>query len=105
MRILMINDEFTRSGASKVFRSLATHLRASGHDVTIFPINPTHGPVREACVRRGIPIREQIVDYSLDLAIGNTICAAPVVCEVGAAVRTIWRIHEAEVGIQLILEH
>jgi glycosyltransferase involved in cell wall biosynthesis len=105
MRILMINHEFTRSGASKVFLSLAMHLRASGHDITIFPINPAHGPVREAYVACGIPIRERIMDEWFDLAICNTICAAPLVRELGATVRTIWWIHEAEIGIQMIREH
>jgi glycosyltransferase involved in cell wall biosynthesis len=105
MRILMINHEFTRSGASKVFLNLAIHLQASGHDITIFPINPTHGPVREGYLACGIPIREQIENEWFDLAIGNTICAAPFVREVGATVRTIWWVHEAEIGIQMIQEH
>ena len=105
MRILMINHEFTVSGASKAFLRLALALKAAGHAITLFPSNPAHGPMRDAFVAGGIPIREEIRDPSFDLAIANTICTAPAIIEIGGRIRTVWWIHEAEVGLDIILQN
>ncbi len=105
MRILMINHEFTVSGASTVFLRLASVLKAEGHDITVFPVVPTHGPVKDAFLSRGIPIREEVSNEAFHLAIANTICAAPIVLQIGASIKTIWWIQEAEVGFSLILKH
>ena len=56
MRILMINHEFTITGASTVFLRLAMHLRAQGHEVTVFPCNPADGPMTTRYAEQGIPV-------------------------------------------------
>jgi glycosyltransferase involved in cell wall biosynthesis len=105
MRILMINHEFTVSGASTVFLRLASTLKAEGHEITIFPVVPQHAPMKDAFIACGIPIRDTIVDEVFDLAIANTICSAPVILNIGASIKTVWWIHEAEVGLMLILRN
>jgi glycosyltransferase involved in cell wall biosynthesis len=103
MRILMISHEFSRSGASRMFVKLARHLRTAGHVLTVFPIAPADGPARHDLLACGIEIAGRIVDRGFDLAIANTVCAAPVVLSIGATVPTIWWIHEAEIGLVMLL--
>jgi glycosyltransferase involved in cell wall biosynthesis len=103
MRILMVNHEFTITGASMVFLRLATHLRGQGHGVAILPCNPAHGPVKRRYDELGIPVLEDAVVTEFDLVIANTICAAQVVLQAGRFVPTIWFLHEAEIGLNILL--
>lgn len=105
MRILMINHEFTVSGASRAFFRLAVALKANGHQLTLFPIDARHGPMRNEFLAIGIPIREEINAPEFDLVIANTICAAPALVEIGTRMKTIWWVHEAEAGLELILQN
>jgi glycosyltransferase involved in cell wall biosynthesis len=105
MRILMINHEFTVSGASRMLLRLALALRANGHEITVFPMDARPGPVRDELAAGGIPIREQIDEPAFDLVIANTIFSAPALLEIGTRMKTIWWIHEVEIGLEAILKN
>jgi glycosyltransferase involved in cell wall biosynthesis len=104
MRILMINHEFTITGASTVFLRLAMHLRAQGHEVTVFPCNPADGPMTTRYAEQGIPVVTAAVAKNFDLAIANTVCSAAQVIKVGGGLRTIWFLHETEIGLNILLK-
>ena len=104
MRILMLNHEFTITGASTAFFRLAVHLRESGHDIVVTPMNPAHGPMADRYAAAGIPVQTQITLGDFQLAIGNTICAAQAVIRIDRRLPTIWIINEAEVGLRLLQE-
>jgi glycosyltransferase involved in cell wall biosynthesis len=101
----MINHEFTTTGASTVFFRLARHLQARGHEITLAPCNPADGPMKTRYEALGIPIVGAITPASFDLVLANTIAAAPHVAKLGPPHRTIWLVHEAEVGLTMILRN
>jgi glycosyltransferase involved in cell wall biosynthesis len=105
MRILMINHEFTITGASTVFLRLAAHLRAQGHSLALFPVNPADGPMQRRFAELGIPIQPSAVVAAFDLVIANTVCAASWVIRIGAQAKTIWFLHEAEIGLNILLKN
>jgi glycosyltransferase involved in cell wall biosynthesis len=105
MRILMINHEFTITGASTVFLRLATHLQAQGHQISLFPCNPDDGPIKSRYAERGIPVISNARLADFDLAIANTICAAAMVLKTGRQLRTIWFLHETEIGLNILLKN
>lgn len=105
MRILMVNHEFTITGASTVFFRLAMHLRERGHELTVLPVNPEDGPMAARYREAGIPIETTAVPAQFGLVLANTICAAPVVVQVAEAAPTIWLVHEAEVGLNLLVRY
>ena len=104
MHFLLINDEFTVTGASTMFFQLAQHLVASGHQITITPIGKGDGPMRERFASLG-PIATSVDLKQFDGAIGNTICAAPAVIHLGKTLPTIWWLHESEVGLNFLLKN
>src|SRR5271163_4742185 len=104
MRFLLMNNEFTVTGASTMFFQLAQHLVASGHQITIAPIGENDGPMRERFASLG-PITTSVDLKQFDGAIGNTICAAPAVIHLGKTLPTIWWLHENEVGLNLLLRN
>jgi glycosyltransferase involved in cell wall biosynthesis len=104
MRILMINHEFTITGASTVFLRMAAHFSAQGHDVEIFPLIPDDGPIKARYAALGIPVIASAIPARYDVAIANTICAAAAVIQVAGAVPTIWFIHETEIGLNILLK-
>jgi glycosyltransferase involved in cell wall biosynthesis len=102
MRILMINHEFTITGASTTFFRLALHLRRGGHEIVILPIISADGPMADHYRREKVPIATEGHFGEFSLAIGNTICAAPLVCRIACALPTIWFVHEGEVALALL---
>lgn len=104
MRILMINHEFTITGASTVFLRMATHFQAQGHNVEVFPLIPDDGPIKDRYAARGIPVIASAVPAKYDIAIANTICAAAAVMQVASVIPTIWFIHETEIGLNILLK-
>lgn len=104
MRILMINHEFTITGASTVFLRLARHLRAAGHAIEIFPCNPADGPIRTYYLAENFAILEQVDFKNFDLAIANTVCAASLVLQTAPKLKTIWFLHETEIGLNILLK-
>jgi glycosyltransferase involved in cell wall biosynthesis len=105
MRILLIGHEFTVSGASRMLLRLARALTARGDAVTLFPMDASPGPMRAAFAAAGIAIREEIDAPEFDLVIANTIFAAPALLEIRTRMRTVWWIHEVEVGLEAILKN
>jgi len=98
MRILLINHEFTMSGASVMLLKLAAHLMRSGHACEVVAGRPTPGPVEALYGDLGIPIRPKVAWANYDVGICNTVFAGSVVPTAPARVGTIWWLHEAEVG-------
>lgn len=105
MRILMVNHEFTISGASQIFFQLARHLQQQGHHIALLPCNPQDGPMQQRYLERGIEIAANIHTNDFDLAIANTICTAPYVLQLAPHLPVLWYVHEAEVALRLILNN
>lgn len=103
MRILMINHEFTITGASTVFLRLAMHLQAQGHQISLFPCNPEDGPIKPRYAALGIEVLTTAILPEYDLAIANTICAASLVIKTAPQLKTIWFLHETEIGLNYLL--
>lgn len=101
----MINHEFTITGASTVFLRLATHLQAQGHEISLFPCNPADGPIRQRYTALGIEIVATAALAQFDLAIANTICAAELVLKTAPQLKTIWFLHETEIGLNFLLRN
>lgn len=105
MRLLLVNHEFTISGASTVLFRLAMHFRAVGHEVHIFPGNAADGPMKARYEEAGIPVFAQAVLGGYDLALCNGIGTAMHVQEIAPHLPVIWFVHEAEVALDLLLKH
>lgn len=105
MRVLMINHEFTVTGSSTAFFRLSQHLQGQGHQVTLLAANPAPGPMKTRYLAAGIPVVDSANTTEHDLAIANTICTAGMVVQIADALKTIWFINEAEVGLKILLDH
>lgn len=103
MRILLVNHEFTMSGASVNLLRIADHLVRSGHECSVFPSRPSEGPIEGEYVRRGMPILQQAVFREYDTAICNTLYSGFIVSMAAPYTRPIWWIREAEPGVEYIL--
>lgn len=104
MRLLLVNHEFTITGASTVLFRLAAHFRTAGHEVHVFPVNSEDGPMKARYEAAGIPVLASVVPREYDLALCNGICAAGHVQQVAPHVPVIWLVHEAEVALNLLLQ-
>jgi glycosyltransferase involved in cell wall biosynthesis len=104
MRILLINHEFSMSGASVMLLKLADHFARSGHDCEVVAGRPTQGPMEELYRQRGIPVRAKVAWARYDAAVCNTVFAGSVVLNAPARVGTIWWLHEAEVGREYLAQ-
>jgi glycosyltransferase involved in cell wall biosynthesis len=105
MRILLINHEFTITGASVVFLRLANHLYLQGHTISVLSVNPADGPIKTHYQNRGIPIVSNANLRNYDLVIANTVCTASIVLETAGHVKCIWFLHETEVGLTILLRN
>ncbi len=105
MRILLVNHEFTITGASLSLVRLADHLRAVGHDLVVYAANPAPGPMKDAYLTRGIPVLDPVDSADFDVAICNSVCVAEVLNAAATDTRTIWLIRETDLGFQLLMEH
>ena len=103
MRILLVNHEYSMSGAAVMLLELADLLLAQGHGISVAAMNREDGPMRAEYARRGVAEVYPIEVEGFDLAIVNTLPAAPAVIALAPRVRTIWWIHESEVGLKLLL--
>ena len=104
MRILLVSHEYSMSGAAIMLLDLATILQEAGHQVSISAMNPMDGPMRTEFLQRGVVEVHPIEVSEVDLVIVNTLPAAPAVIALAAQVRTIWWIHESEVGLELLFK-
>jgi glycosyltransferase involved in cell wall biosynthesis len=102
LRVLLINHEYTISGASLMMLRLARHLLARGHTCDVMAISGHHGALRHEYAALGIEhrITSEFADY--DVAICNTICAATIVSSAAPFTRTIWWIHEGGNGLNIV---
>jgi glycosyltransferase involved in cell wall biosynthesis len=105
MRVLMINHEFTVTGSSTAFLRLASHLQGQGHAITLLAANPADGPMKPRYLAAGIPVVDSASTAEHDIAIANTICTAGMIVQMNGALKTIWFINEAEVGLRILLDH
>jgi glycosyltransferase involved in cell wall biosynthesis len=104
MRILLVNHEFTMSGAAVNLLKIAGHLLRSGHECAVLPARPGSGPIGAEFVRMGIPILEQAAFREFGVTLCNTTRAGFVVSMATPYTRTIWWIREGESGLEYILQ-
>lgn len=102
MRVLLINHEYTTSGASLLMLRIASHLRDRGHSCDVMSILSHDGPLRAQYAAHGVRhrITAEFTDY--DVVICNTIHAAPIVSPAVKFAKTVWWIHEGENGLDSI---
>lgn len=103
MRVLLINHEYTISGASLLMLRLARHLLERGLSCDVMSILSHDGPLREQYAALGIRhlITADFAGYGA--VICNTIFAAPLVSPAAKFVKTVWWIHEGGNGLDHIL--
>ena len=103
MRVLLVNHEFSMSGAAVNLLKIADHLTRSGHECAVLPGRPSTGPIEAEYVRRGIPILQRAVFPEFAVVICNTIRAGPLVTMAAPHTRTIWWIRESESGLEYLM--
>jgi glycosyltransferase involved in cell wall biosynthesis len=99
LRFLLINHEYTVSGASLLMFRLARHLLTRGHSCDVMAILSHDGPVRAQYAAHGVRHRIAADFKDYDVAIVNTIFAAPIVPSAATFTKTVWWIHEGENGL------
>jgi glycosyltransferase involved in cell wall biosynthesis len=104
MRILLISHEFSMSGASVNLLKVADHLVRAGHDCALLPSLRDTGPIEAEYARRGIPILREAACADFTVAICNTLCTGAAVSLAARDTRTIWWIHEAECGLEYVMQ-
>ena len=105
MKVVLLGTEFAMNGASLLLYRWAVHLVQRGHTVSAVPASQritAVGPLRDAFVAAGITIEQKLYVDPQTLVICNTISSAPYVIQTAPAARTIWWLHEGEVGLQLL---
>jgi glycosyltransferase involved in cell wall biosynthesis len=93
------------TGAGLLLYRWAAHLRRRGHDVVAVHDGKAAGPLRDAYLAQGVTLAERFdVDRNM-LVICNTVMAARYVLQTAATARTVWWIHEGEVGLPLLVKN
>jgi len=103
VRVLLVNHEFSMSGASVNLLKIADHLVRSGRACAVFPSRPSTGPIQAEYARRGIPVLQEAAFPDFAVAICNTIRTGFVLSMAAPYTRTVWWIREAESGLEYIL--
>jgi glycosyltransferase involved in cell wall biosynthesis len=102
MHIALLNAEFAMNGAALLLFRWAEHLARAGHRVSALQLIPDSGPLRDAYLACGVELPEHLaIDRSM-VVICNTVPAAQAVAAVAPNARTIWWIHEGEIGASLL---
>jgi len=99
LRVLLINHEYTISGASLLMLRLARHLVDRGLSCDVMAILGHDGPLRARYAAHGIRHRITADFKDYDVAIVNTIFAAAIVPPAAKFTKTVWWIHEGENGL------
>ncbi len=105
MRVVLLGTEFNMTGAALLLFRWAVHLRRRGHDVVAVHDANVTGPLREAYLAEGIELSERFDVDSRMLVICNTVMAARYVLQTAPTARTVWWIHEGEVGLPLLIKN
>jgi glycosyltransferase involved in cell wall biosynthesis len=106
MKILLLNYEYTLTGATLLLLRLAEHLRQSGHQVTASAAVPEPGPIRAMYQQRGFTVLDLPFSGVFDVAIFNSVQTAPQLLMACAGLtKTIWWIHEDSVGLEYLLRN
>jgi glycosyltransferase involved in cell wall biosynthesis len=104
MRVVLLGTEFNMTGAALLLFRWAVHLRRRGHDiVAVHDANAT-GPLRDAYQAEGIELSERFDVDGRMLVICNTVMAARYVLQTAPTARTVWWIHEGEVGLPILVK-
>jgi glycosyltransferase involved in cell wall biosynthesis len=102
-RLILITHELTINGAMSMLFRLGEHLVAQGHSVAVLAERRAQGSLRSRFESAGLPIIYEIDPKAIDLAIGNTLYAAPVMRQLVGQTRTLWWVHEGEIGIKALV--
>jgi glycosyltransferase involved in cell wall biosynthesis len=105
MKVVLLGTEFAMNGAAVLLYRWAMHLVQRGHTVSAVPASQkvtATGPLRDAYVTAGVTIEDKLYVDPQTLVICNTIAAAPYVIQTAPNARTIWWLHEGEVGLELL---
>jgi glycosyltransferase involved in cell wall biosynthesis len=105
MKILLVNYEYTLTGATLLLLRLAEHWRNSGHDIAVTAAVPTPGPIKLAYEQRGFAVLDQTAVGTFDVAMCNTVLTAPQLLALSDAMKTIWFIHEGSIGLDYLLRN
>lgn len=105
MKVVLLGTEFAMNGAAVLLYRWAMHLVQRGHTVSAVPASQNvtaEGPLRDAYHAGGVTIEEKLFVDPQTLVICNTIAAAPYVIQTASSARTIWWLHEGEIGLDLL---
>jgi glycosyltransferase involved in cell wall biosynthesis len=102
MRVVLLGPEFSMTGAGLLLFRWAAHLRRRGHDVVAVHEPNAAGPLRDAFLAEGATLAERCAIDNSTLVICNTVMAARYVLQTARAARTVWWIHEGEVGLNIL---
>jgi len=105
MRVVLLGTEFSMTGAGLLLFRWAAHLRRRGHDVTAVHDARAAGPLRDAYLAQGVTLSERFDVDSGMLVICNTVMAARYVLQTARTARTIWWLHEGEVGLPILMKN
>jgi glycosyltransferase involved in cell wall biosynthesis len=104
MRIVLVNHEYTLTGASRVLLSIAQYLRDQGHEIGVMAMNVAPGTVRDEYLARGFRIVDgEALDIDPQtLVVCNTAFSAPAVASFAPFAKVVWWIHEGDVGAEAL---
>src|ERR1700728_778079 len=104
MRVVLLGTEFNMTGAGLLLFRWAAHLRRRGHEIiAVHDANMT-GPLRESYLAERIALAERFDVDNRMLVICNTVMAARYVLQTAPTARTVWWLHEGEVGLSILLK-
>jgi glycosyltransferase involved in cell wall biosynthesis len=105
MRVVLLGTEFNMTGAALLLFRWAVHLRRRGHDIVAVHDANVTGPLRDAYQAEGIELSERFDVDGRMLVICNTVMAARYVLQTAPTARTVWWIHEGEVGLPILVKN
>lgn len=103
-RLLLITHEFTITGATWILCRLGLHLASRGHSVKVLASQDMQGALLRHFEAGGIPVIRHVSTADFDVVIGNTLLAAPVLLKLASHTRTVWWVHEGEIGVNALIK-
>lgn len=105
-RLLLVGYEFYRTGASLCLYRLARHLVARGYTLDLIAMTEQPGSLEADYAALGInrlARYEPIATHRYAGAIVNSLSCGTALPKIGPGVPCLWWIHEAEMGLKMIL--